>query len=113
MGAADVTRFSSSLAVEGRIAASTRNQAMGAPLFLYRDVVVIDLPWLDGVVRAKPPERLPVVLPREGAAAAPTADGPDCAGTPRPSRRRDDPDLYPRPEPWTVVKSPIDTIVRA
>ena len=58
-----MTRFLSSLAVDGRVAASTQNQALGALLFLYRDVLELDLPWLDGVVRAKRPERLPVVLP--------------------------------------------------
>src|SRR3989454_5504234 len=53
MGAPEVTRFLSSLAVEGRVAASTQNQALSALLFLYRDVLELDLPWLDGVVRAK------------------------------------------------------------
>ena len=69
LGAAEVTRFLSSLAVDGRVAASTQNQALGALLFLYRDVLEVDLPWLDGVVRAKRPERLPVVLTREEVAA--------------------------------------------
>ena len=69
LGAAEVTRFLSSLAVDGRVAASTQNQALGALLFLYRDVLELDLPWLDGVVRAKRPERLPVVLTREEVAA--------------------------------------------
>jgi integron integrase len=65
MGAAEVTNFLSSLAVNGRVAASTQNQALSALLFLYRDVLEVDLPWLDGVVRAKRPERLPVILTRE------------------------------------------------
>jgi site-specific recombinase XerD len=65
MGAPEVTRFLSSLAVDGRVAASTQNQALSALLFLYRDVLEVDLPWLDGVVRAKRPERLPVVLTRD------------------------------------------------
>jgi len=52
LGATEVTRFLSSLAVEGRVAASTQNQALGALLFLYRDVLELDLPWLDGVARA-------------------------------------------------------------
>jgi hypothetical protein len=65
-----MTRFLSSLAVDGRVAASTQNQALGALLFLYRDVLELDLPRLDGIVRAKrPPERLPVVLTREEVAA--------------------------------------------
>ena len=65
MGAAEVTGFLSSLAVDGRVAASTQNQALSALLFLYRNVLEVDLPWLDRVVRAKRPERLPVVLTRE------------------------------------------------
>jgi integron integrase len=65
MGAPEVTRFLSSLAVDGRVAASTQNQALSALLFLYRDVLEVDLPWLDGIVRARRPERLPVVLTRD------------------------------------------------
>jgi integron integrase len=65
LGAPEVTRFLTSLATDGRVAASTQNQALSALLFLYRDVLAVDLPWLDGVVRAKRPERLPVVLTRE------------------------------------------------
>ena len=53
------------LAVEGRVAASTQNQALSALLFLYREVLAINLPWLDNVVRAKTPQRLPVVLTRQ------------------------------------------------
>ena len=64
MGAAEVTRFLSSLAVEGRVAASTQNQALSALLFLYRHVLHQDLPWLDDVVRARRPRHLPVVLTR-------------------------------------------------
>jgi integron integrase len=64
MGVAEVTEFLTALAVEGKVAASTQNQALSALLFLYRDVLAIDLPWLDGIVRAKRPERLPVVLTR-------------------------------------------------
>jgi integron integrase len=65
MGAAEVTRFLTSLAIDGRVAASTQNQALSALLFLYRNVLEVDLPWLDDVVRAKRPERLPIVLTRE------------------------------------------------
>ncbi len=65
MGALEVTTFLSALAVEGRVAASTQNQALSALLFLYRDVLDVTLPWLDDVVRAKRPQRLPVVLSRE------------------------------------------------
>jgi len=46
-------------------ASSTQNQALSALLFLYREVLELDVPWLDGVVRAKRPQRLPVVLTRD------------------------------------------------
>jgi site-specific recombinase XerD len=65
MGAPEITKFLSSLAVEGNVAASTQNQALSALLFLYRDVLEQDLPWLDDVVRAKRPARIPVVLTRD------------------------------------------------
>jgi len=65
MGAPEVTRFLTALAVEGRVATSTQNQALSALLFLYREVLEVDLPWLDGIVRACRPERLPVVLTRD------------------------------------------------
>ena len=59
MGAPEVTRFLSSLAVEGKVAASTQNQALSALLFLYGEVLEVDLPWMDEIVRAKRPQRLP------------------------------------------------------
>ncbi len=65
MGAAEVERFLSELAVAGGVAASTQNQALSALLFLYREVLGIKLPWLDNVVRAKRPQRLPVVLSQD------------------------------------------------
>jgi hypothetical protein len=65
MGAAEVTKFLTSLAVDGQVAASTQNQALSALLFLYKDVLEVDLPWLDGIVRARRPERLPGVLSRD------------------------------------------------
>ncbi len=65
MGEAEVTRFLSSLAVDCRVSASTQNQALNALLFLYREVLNQRLPWLDGIVPAKRPVRLPVVLARE------------------------------------------------
>ena len=64
MGAREVEVFLTHLAVEGNVAAATQNQALSALLFLYREVLDIDLPWLDDVVRAKRPARLPVVLTR-------------------------------------------------
>jgi len=62
MGAAEVERFLTDLAVRGRVSASTQNQAKSALLFLYREVLGIELPWLDNVEKAKVPVRLPVVL---------------------------------------------------
>ena len=47
------------------MAAATQKQALSALLFLYREVLELDLPWLDNVVRAKRPARLPVVLSRQ------------------------------------------------
>lgn len=64
MGAAEVERFLSSLAVERNVASATQKQALSALLFLYREVLQLDLPWLDGLTRAKQRERLPVVLTR-------------------------------------------------
>lgn len=46
-----------------------KNQALSALLFLYREVLKIDLPWLKEVVRAKRPRRLPTVLSRDEIAA--------------------------------------------
>ena len=66
LGAREVSRFLSHLAVERKVSASTQNQALSALLFLYRYVLERDLPWLDDLVRAKTgPRRLPVVLSRE------------------------------------------------
>jgi site-specific recombinase XerD len=64
MGVAEVEAFLTHLAVEGRVSASTQNQALSALLFLYKEVLAIDLPWLDNVVWAKRPQHLPVVLTR-------------------------------------------------
>jgi len=65
MGAPEVTRFLTSLAVDGHVAASTQNQALNALVFLYRVVLEVDLPWLNEIVRARRPERLPTVLARD------------------------------------------------
>jgi len=62
MGAAEVEAFLSDLAISRNVSASTQNQALAALLFLYKDVLVIDLPWLHGMVKAKRPKRLPTVL---------------------------------------------------
>jgi integron integrase len=62
MGVAEVEAFLTHLAVERNVSASTQNQAKSAILYLYKEVLDIDLPWLDNVTRAKAPKRLPVVL---------------------------------------------------
>lgn len=67
MGAAEVERFLSMLAVKRRVAASTQNQALSAILFLYRVVLEIDLPWMENVVRAKRSHRVPTVLSQDEA----------------------------------------------
>lgn len=65
MGAEEVEGFLTALATRGRVAASTQNQALSALLFLYREVLRVELPWLESVTRAKRPRRLPSVLSRE------------------------------------------------
>ena len=65
MGAKEVEAFLTHLAVHGNVAASTQNQAKSALLFLYREVLGVELPWLDGVQSAKRSQRLPVVLTEE------------------------------------------------
>jgi integrase len=65
MGEAEVNQFLTDLAVRQRVAASTQNQALAALLFLYEKVLHQPLDRLAGVVRAKRPQRLPVVLTRD------------------------------------------------
>jgi integron integrase len=62
MSAPEVSRYLSHLAVERRVSASTQNQALAAILFLYRQVLEIQLPWLDNIIRARRPQYVPVVL---------------------------------------------------
>lgn len=64
LGGVHVEHFLSELARRHRVAASTQNQALAALLFLYREVLALDLPWMENVVRAKRAPRLPVVLSR-------------------------------------------------
>ena len=61
----DVNRFLTSLAVRDNVAASTQNQALAAVLFLYEKVLELPLDRIEGVVRARRPRRLPVVLTRD------------------------------------------------
>jgi integron integrase len=64
MGSAEVEAFLTHLAVKQRVSAATQNQALHALLFLYRQVIGSDLPWLENITRASKPKRLPVVLSR-------------------------------------------------
>ena len=77
MGAAELELFLTNLAVEGNVSASTQNQALNAIVFLYRDVLDIELGRLDAV-RARRPKRLPVVLaPEEVAKVLALVEGAD------------------------------------
>ena len=62
MGPGEVEAFLTHLAVERTVAPATQSQAKAALLFLYREVLGVQLPWLDGIVSAKASRRLPVVL---------------------------------------------------
>ena len=65
MGGCEINAFLTHLAVERNVSASTQSQALSAILFLYRNVLDEELVWLDDVVRARKPIRLPVVLARD------------------------------------------------
>jgi integron integrase len=65
LGARQVEAFLTRLAMEGKVAPSTQNQALSGLLFMYREVLGIELPWMEEIRRAKRPQRLPVVLARE------------------------------------------------
>ncbi|MGH8593981.1 MAG: integron integrase [Gammaproteobacteria bacterium] len=69
MGAVEVEQFLTHLAVYGKVASSTQNQALNAIVFLYRSVLGQELGWLENVEHAKRPRRLPVVFTREEAQA--------------------------------------------
>jgi integron integrase len=64
LGPREIEQFLTHLAVHRKVSAATQNQALQALLFLYRQVLQIELPWLDNVTRASQPRRLPVVLSR-------------------------------------------------
>ena len=65
MGALEVEAFLTNLATRDCVAASTQNQALSALLFLYREVLGQELPWMEDIRRAKRPLRLPIVLSRD------------------------------------------------
>lgn len=67
MGEAEISAFLTHLAVDLRVSASTQNQALNALMFLYREVLGIEVGWLQGLQQAKKPERIPVVLTPEEA----------------------------------------------
>ena len=62
MGAPEIEAFLSALATQQNVSASTQNLALSSILFLYKEVLETDLPWLDNIVHAKKPQRLPTVL---------------------------------------------------
>jgi integron integrase len=62
MGAGEIEAFLTHLAIERKVSASTQNQALSALLFLYKEVLELELPWLNTMERAKKPQRLPTVL---------------------------------------------------
>lgn len=65
MGTAEINAFLTDLAVNGKVSASTQNQAFCALLYLYKTVLGVDPGRIEGVVRANRPKRLPVVLSRD------------------------------------------------
>ncbi len=83
LGATHVERFLTHLAVDRELSASTQNQALAALLFLCREVLGLELPWLDALVRAKRSSFLPVVLSQERGSAwrghCPDESGPTVA----------------------------------
>ena len=65
LGETEITAFLNHLAVRARVAASTQNQALSSLLFLYRDVLGVDLGDFQTLVRARRPTTLPVILSRD------------------------------------------------
>lgn len=65
MGKREVEAFLTQLATRGGVAAGTQNQALAALLFLYREVFGMELPWMENVIRAKRPRRVPTILSRD------------------------------------------------
>lgn len=110
-GAAEVTAFLTHLAVERHVAASTQNQALSALVFLYREVLQQDFGWLDQVVRAKSPKRLPVVFTPEEAMAVIAERGPAAASpgrvVPAEGGRRGDPETGDPEARWMPYVSPL------
>lgn len=100
MGKQEVEAFLTHLAVERRVSASTQNQALSAILFLYQQVLEIELDWLDDVVRAKARGKLPVVLTQQEVGQLfgfLYSHGPGIDGA---QRCQDYHDLHPCPRAW-------------
>jgi integron integrase len=76
MNSEEITQFLTHLAVDGQVAASTQNQALNAIVFLYRQVLKIELSQIQGVVRARQQRRLPVVLTHDETEAVIARLGP-------------------------------------
>jgi integron integrase len=75
MGASEIREYLSHLAIDKNVAASTQNVALSALLFLYKQVLSVDLPYIDKIERARRPERLPVVFTRSEVSAILTSMG--------------------------------------
>ena len=82
MGAEEIRQFLSHLAVGGNVAASTQNVALCALLFLYRDVLGVELPYVEGILRAKRPARVPVVFTLPAGRTPARRLGPSKSGQP-------------------------------
>ena len=65
LGREALSQFLSHLAVKGNVAAATQNQALNALLFLYREILNIDVGWLENIDRARKPAKLPTVLTQD------------------------------------------------
>jgi len=70
MGAPEIEAFLTMLATERKVSTSTHNQALSALLFLYREVLNLDLPWMDGINRPTAHRRIPSVLTKDEVAGA-------------------------------------------
>lgn len=68
MGASEVEAFLTHLATERKVSASTHNQALSSILFLYREVLAMELPWLNGINRPAQKRRIPSVLTKDDVA---------------------------------------------
>lgn len=77
MGAPEVERYLTHLATTRKIAPSTHKQALAAILFLYREVLAIELPWMGDIGRPKTSQHVPVVLSREEVASLLASLDPD------------------------------------